>query len=109
MKRIAMLIVLAAACGSAQTVLAKLPPPTDAQKAKAEDTKARAAWADKVAAYQLCNAQDKVAAHYFSDMKARGKDVRPPAQAAACANPGAYTPPVAATPDPSTGEPPLKK
>lgn len=43
---------------------AKLPPPSGEAKAKAEEAKAKAAWSDKVAAYQLCLAQDRVAAYY---------------------------------------------
>ncbi|KAF7963683.1 hypothetical protein AWV80_06955 [Cupriavidus sp. UYMU48A] len=92
MKRILMLIALAA---GAQGALAKLPPPTEAQKAKAEETKAHAAWADKVAAFQLCKAQDKTAAHYYSDMKAHGKAPGEAAQMAACADPGPFVPPAA--------------
>lgn len=98
MRRIAMLIAVAAACAGTQAALAKLPPPTDAQKAKAAETKARAAWADKVAAFQLCKSQDKVAARYFSDMKARAKDAGEPVQSAACTDPGPFVPPAPATP-----------
>ena len=44
--------------------MAKLPPPDDAAKAKAAEAAAKAAWQAKVDAYQLCKAQDKVAAQY---------------------------------------------
>ena len=44
--------------------MAKLPPPDDAAKAKAAETAAKAAWQAKVDGYQLCKAQDKVAARY---------------------------------------------
>lgn len=48
----------------AGSALAKLPAPTDEQKAKAAAEKEKTGWSDKVAAYQLCKAQDKVAATY---------------------------------------------
>ncbi len=97
MTRISLLIALAAGALGATGALAKLPPPTDAQKQKAEETRARTAWSDKVAAYQLCRAQDKAAARYYDDMKAKGKETRPPVQTPACADPGPFVPPVAAS------------
>lgn len=53
---------------------AKLPAPTldDAAKAKAAEAAAKTAWQAKVDGYQLCKAQDRVAAQY---MKASGKAV----------------------------------
>jgi hypothetical protein len=74
---------------------AKLPPPDDATKAKAAETSAKAAWQAKVDAYQLCKAQDKVAAQY---LKTSGKTAANGAKAApapAAAAPAAQ-PPVAA-------------
>ena len=59
-------------------VLAKLPPLSPEAQAKADETKQKTAWSDKVAAYQLCQAQDRVAAAY---RKAKG--AQPKAQAAA--------------------------
>ncbi len=44
--------------------LAKLAAPTPEAKAKADEAKAKAAWTDKVGAFQLCQVQDKVAAKY---------------------------------------------
>jgi hypothetical protein len=70
--------------------LAKLPPPTDEQKAKADEAKAKTAWSDKVAAYQLCKAQDRTASHYYNDMKAKGKEAKPAAALPACMDPGPY-------------------
>lgn len=96
MKRMLMLIALAAGAVGAQGALAKLPPPTDAQQAKAAEAKARTAWADKVAAFQLCKSQDRIAARYYGDMKARGTATHEPAQTAACADPGPYVAPQAA-------------
>ncbi len=74
--------------------LAKLPPLSDEAKAKADETKARAAWADKVNAYKLCKVQDQVVAGYVADAKKAGKDVKP-GSSAPCPDPGpfAYTPP----------------
>lgn len=54
--------LLLAALGTAS--IAKLPPPTEAEQAKAEETKARAAWTAKVSSYQLCKAQDKIATKF---------------------------------------------
>lgn len=74
---------------------AKLPPPSDEAKAKAEEAKAKAAHTAKVEAYALCKSQDKVAAHVQKTNKAKaGKPVATPA----CADPGpfVYTPPAPA-------------
>ncbi|SDN50612.1 hypothetical protein [Polaromonas sp. JS666] len=94
MKKILTLGLLAAASA---TVLAKLPPLSDEAKAKAAEAAAKTAWTGKLEAYQLCKAQDKVAAAYYKSAKAAGKDTKPPAAAPACADPGpfAYTPPEA--------------
>lgn len=80
MKKFALLLAGLAIAGSA---LAKLPPPTDEAKAKAAEAKDKAAWSDKVSAYQLCMSQDKLAARYN---KAKGKASAP----SACQNPGPY-------------------
>ncbi len=66
--------------------MAKLPPPDDAAKAKAAETKNKTAWSDKVAAYKLCLAQDRVAARYLKD---KGKP-KPELSLPACADPGPY-------------------
>ncbi|WP_077002877.1 hypothetical protein [Variovorax sp. KK3] len=88
-------------CGLAlagSSAFAKLPPPPDTPeaKAKAAETAARTAWSAKVETYQLCQAQDRVAARYRASAAAAGKQLPPvPAAAAtACADPGpfAYTP-----------------
>lgn len=78
--------------------LAKLPPPSAEEKAKAPEAAAKAAWAAKVDAYQLCKSQDKVAASYYTTAKAAGKETKPATAAPACADPGAfaYAPPVEA-------------
>ena len=79
-------------------VQAKLPAPSPEAKAKAEEAKAKTAWSDKVAAFQLCKAQDRVAAHYQKD-----KNIKPAASTAACADPGPYVPPDTAAAAPAPG------
>ena len=83
MKTLSLVLACMLMTGSA---FAKLPPPDDAAKAKAAETKNKAAWSSKVAAYQLCQAQDRVAAHY---LKEKGKP-KPAYQAPPCVNPGPY-------------------
>jgi hypothetical protein len=63
MKNILVAAALASACALA---LAKLPPVVldEAGKAKAAEAAARTAWQGKLDAFQLCQVQDRVAAHY---------------------------------------------
>lgn len=77
------------------TAQARLPPPSDAQEVKAEETRAKAAWSDKVAAYQLCLSQNRTAVYYLRDMKARGNPAGTPAGLPPCADPGPFVPPAA--------------
>lgn len=81
-------VLALAACGAA---LAKIPAPVldDAAKAKAAEAAAKTAWQGKVDAWQLCKAQDRVAAYY---QKASGKAAAKPAAKDA----KAATPPAAA-------------
>jgi hypothetical protein len=89
---IAAMGVFAAACaGMAQ---AKLPPLSEEAKAAAAETKNKAAWSDKIAAYKLCQAQDKVAAYYRKDKHVTNA---PTAEVPACSDPGPYVPLQAAT------------
>ena len=85
------------------TAFAKLPPASDEAKAKAAETTAKAAHTDKVGSYLLCQSQDRVAAGYRAAAKAANREVKPPAEAPACADPGvfAYVPAPAATPVPT--------
>jgi hypothetical protein len=71
----------------ASVVMAKLPPPSDEAAAKAEETKDKATWSGKVAAYKLCLVQDKTVAYYLKTKAPAGKpmDGLPP-----CADPGPY-------------------
>jgi len=67
---------------------AKLPPPSAEAQAKAAEAKQKTAWSDKVAAYHLCQVQDRIAAEY------RQKKGSQPA-AAPVAAPAAAAPPAA--------------
>jgi hypothetical protein len=68
--------------GVAVAKLPPAPPLTDAQKAAAEEKKAKDAAAAEVAKGQQARAEDRVAARYYADMKAKGKAVTPPQMAA---------------------------
>jgi hypothetical protein len=105
MKAILVPGVLAVACG---LVLAKLPPPDDATKAKAAETAAKAAWQSKVDAYQLCKAQDKTAALYMKSAgKPASKEAKPAVKtAAARAASAASAPASAASGTPVAAKPP---
>jgi hypothetical protein len=66
--------------------VAKLPAPSDEEKAKMAEVKNKSAWSDKVAAYQLCQAQDRIAAQYLKEKHAPKPTVAVPP----CQNPGTY-------------------
>ncbi|KQP45130.1 hypothetical protein [Pseudorhodoferax sp. Leaf274] len=86
MKAHTALLALALVAGSAA---AKLPALSDEAKAKAAEAAAKTAWSDKVAAYQLCQSMDRVAAGYLQRVRAEGKAVQatptPP-----CSDPGQF-------------------
>lgn len=88
MKKLLIVSLLASASALA---LAKLPPPNDEAKAKAHEAAAKAAWAGKIDAYQLCKTQDKVAASYYQSAKAAGKETKPATPLPPCADPGAFS------------------
>jgi hypothetical protein len=96
MKKWMTLLVLAGVSG---LINAKLPPPSDEAKAKAAQAAAKSAWGDKVGAYQLCVAMDKVAARYLADA-AKAGTARQPTATPPCADPGpfAYAPAAPAKP-----------
>lgn len=106
MKQLLIPTLLATACALA---FAKLPPLDDAAKAKAAETAAKAAWQAKLDNYQLCKAQDKVAAKF------RGKGsaaptatpavAKPAAPASAAAAPASPAAPIAAA-TPAAAAPP---
>lgn len=86
--RFALLLALLVATSAAW---AKLPPPSEEAKIKAEEAKLKAAETAKAEAELLGKAQDRVAAKYIKDQKAKGVVVKPtpiappPAPAAAAA------------------------
>lgn len=86
---------------AAALALAKLPPPSEGAKSSAAEAAAKAAWSGKVAAYQSCKSQDRVAAHYYKT----AKDTKPAQAVPPCADPGAfsYVPMVAAKPLEASG------
>ena len=75
--------VVVASFGLAVAKLPPAPPMTDAQKAAAEEAKAKTAAGAELAKQQQIKAEDRVASKYFADMKAAGKTVPPPQMAAA--------------------------
>jgi len=84
------IIVAVAASFSVGAALAKLPSQSDEAKAKAAENANKAAWSDKVSAYQLCRSMDRVAAAYRTRAAGAGKAASAPEQTAACADPGPY-------------------
>lgn len=83
------------------TAFAQLPPPTEAEKAKAAEIVARNAWTTKVGAYKLCLEMDRTATKYHARLKATRKDVPQLIATAPCTDPGPYVSPItAAEPQP---------
>ncbi len=86
------LIAAGLVVGAFGAALAKLPPPppmTDAQKTAAEEKKAKDAAAAEAAKVQQAKAEDRVAARYFAEMKAKGKAVPGPQMAPSAGAPPA--------------------
>lgn len=73
------LLVLGLAAFAAQ---AKMPPLSPEAQAKADEAKAKTAWTEKVAAYQLCKSMDRVAESYFKRVKASPQAPKAAASAA---------------------------
>ncbi|HYG43299.1 MAG TPA: hypothetical protein VEA17_10295 [Bordetella sp.] len=86
MKIIAVLSLALAAAGAH----AALPEPGPEALAKAAEAKAKAAWSASVAAFQLCNAQDRVAAAFFESARAAGRTPAPPIATPECKDPGPF-------------------
>ena len=63
--------------GGTLGVAAKLPPAASLDPAKAEEKKAKDAATAAVGAMQQAKAEDRVAAYYISQQKAKGKAVTP--------------------------------
>jgi hypothetical protein len=94
------IFVFIAALTLAGSAFAKLPALGDEAKAKAAEAAAKTAHAGKVDAFQLCKAQDKVAARTNKTAKPVGKDAKAvAAPTSTCVDPGAfvYTPAVPAS------------
>jgi hypothetical protein len=87
------LIGLSLAFAVATAASAKLPPPSEEAQAKAAEAATKAAWSGKVAAFQLCRTQERVAARFFAEMKQAGKEVPPAQPTPGCADPGPFVPP----------------
>ncbi len=83
-------VALPLAFALASSAFAKLPPPSDEAKAKAAEAAAKAAWSGKRAAFETCQAQERVAARFFAEMKQAGKETRPPLPTPACEDPGPF-------------------
>jgi hypothetical protein len=99
--------IVAAGVTLATAAIAKLPPLDDAAKAKAAETAARAAWQAKVDAFQLCRAQDAVAAKYRkSQGGAAAVKTSAPAQQAAAPQAAAPQAAASGTPTPATAAAP---
>lgn len=62
----------------------KLPPPSEGAQAKAAAAKHKSAWSAKVAAFHLCQSQNKIVEKF-----GKNKSAAP----AACTDPGPYVPP----------------
>jgi peptidoglycan hydrolase CwlO-like protein len=70
-------LTFAATFSLTNVAVAKLPPLSEEQKAKAAEAKAKADEAAKKGAQELAKAQDQVAARYIKEQKAKGKTVTP--------------------------------
>ena len=88
---------------------AKLPPASPEAQAKKAETMAKNAFGDKVSAYKLCLAQDRVVAAYLKTRTAAGTSGQPVAGLPACQDPGAYVPAAPAAPVVAAGATPVAK
>jgi hypothetical protein len=95
MKTLRALVAAGIVVASFGVALAKLPPPaplTEEQKKAAEEKKAKDAVAAEAAKAAQARAEDRVAAKYYGDMKAQGKQVPAPQMAPASPAPAAGAP-----------------
>lgn len=99
------LMLTAVALAVSGAAAAKLPPLDDAAKAKAAEAAAKAAWQGKVAAFQLCKVQDRIAAAYRGKSAASRPAVAVPAgtttAVATAPSAGAAAAPAAKPPTPT--------
>jgi hypothetical protein len=87
---IRILSVAAFSAAAATAGWAKLPPPTPEAKAKAAEAAAKADWTNKLGAFQLCQAMNKVALRYQSETRAAGKEVMSTVSTPPCSDPGPF-------------------
>jgi hypothetical protein len=81
MKTLRALVAAGLVIGVFGVAVAKLPPPpplTEDQKKAAEEKKVKDAAAAEATKAAQARAEDRAAARYFADMKAKGKQVSPP-------------------------------
>ena len=90
--------IFALSASLAIPTFAKLPPAPESSKAAAVEAAAKAAWTDKVGAYQLCLVTDRLAEAYRRDMNAKGKTIAGHSAVPPCVDPGPYVTPVAGKP-----------
>lgn len=83
-------LALMTAAMLAAPALAKLPALSEEAKAKAAEAAAKTAWSGNVDAYQLCKAQDRIAAKYRTSAAAVGKAVGAVSATPPCIDPGAF-------------------
>ena len=84
MKTLRALVAAGLVIGVFGVAVAKLPPPaplTEEQKKAAEEKKVKDAAAAEAGKVAQARAEDRAAARYFADMKAKGKQVTPPQMA----------------------------
>ena len=84
-KMIALLAFAALAAASASH--AKIPPPSPEAKAAADAKKSKTEWTEKMAAYKLCQTQDRIAARYF---KMHENATKPTVEVPPCTAPEPY-------------------
>lgn len=90
MKTPLLALSLTAVLLGAPLAYAKLPPLSAEAQIKADEAKAKAAWADRVGAYQLCRSMERVADAYYKSAKTSGKETRPPTATPPCTDPGPF-------------------
>ena len=88
-------LLVVGAFGIAVAKLPAPPPMTDAQKTAAEEKKAKDASAADIAKKQQAQAEDRVAARYIAEQKAKGHVVTPQMGPASAAPPSAPAAPPA--------------
>jgi len=88
---------------SAGLAYAKLPPPSEEAKAKADEAKAKTEYGDKVGAYKLCLAQNRVAENYLKAAKGLKPQLTP------CQDPGPFGGPTPAPAPAAAAAMPEKK